>query len=311
MKHVFLVGCPRSGTTWLQILLAQHEQVATTRETHLFNGYLYQLDRCWRAFESHPDRVGLDTLLSEDEYYGLCSLFVQGVMNKIAASNPAATVVLEKTPSHVRYAPLILKLLPDAYFIHIVRDPRSVVSSLCAASRSWGGRWASRSVLSNARIWCADVTKGREIGRLTERYREVRYEDLLGQDGADALYRLCAWLDLPGGPEFAAAALETCKITRLRDGGKDVRAYESVKPRESVFFRKGTTDAWKQDLAPRDIAVIEYAAEALMHEYGYPAYRGTNGKRPARVVIRDLIDKVEWQVRKRTDTAFEKLRAVW
>lgn len=182
MKHVFLVGCPRSGTTWLQILLAQHSQVATARETHLFNGYLHQLDRCWKTFKSHPDRVGLDTLLTEEEYYGLCSLFAQGVMKKIAASNPGATVVLEKTPSHVRFAPLILKMVPDAYFVHIVRDPRSVVSSLCAASRSWGGKWASRSVLSNARLWCSDVTRGREIARLTDRFREVRYEDLRGQN---------------------------------------------------------------------------------------------------------------------------------
>lgn len=310
MKHVFLVGCPRSGTTWLQILLAQHGQVATGRETHLFSGYLNQLDRRWRFFQSLPDRVGLKMLFSEDEYYSLCSVFVQGVMNKIAATNASATVVLEKTPNHVRFAPLILKVVPDAYFIHIVRDPRSVVSSLCAASRSWGKRWASSNVLSNARIWCSDVTLGHEISQLTERFREVRYEDLSGSQGADVLGRLYAWLGLPAGPELAAAALEACEITRLREGGKEVRAYESVKPQDSVFFRKGMTDGWKQELAPKDIEVIEYAAGALMHEYGYSPYRPTKGKRPFRVVVGDLIDRVESGVRRRTKTTFEKLRAV-
>src|SRR5215469_4920410 len=39
-KYVLIVGCPRSGTSWLQRLLSQHPQVATTQETHLFSEYL-------------------------------------------------------------------------------------------------------------------------------------------------------------------------------------------------------------------------------------------------------------------------------
>ena len=310
MKYVFLVGCPRSGTTWLQVLLAQHGQVATARETHLFNGYLKHLDRWWRFFESQPDNVGLKVLFSPDEYYKLCSLFVHGVMQKIAASNPTATVVLEKTPNHVRYAPLILKLVPDAYFIHIVRDPRSVVSSLCAAGRSWGASWASRSTLSNARLWCQDVTRGRAIGGLTDRFREVRYEDLRGTRGTDVLHDLYTWLELPGDRQVASRALDACEITRLRDGGTGVRAFDSVKPRDPVFFRKGATDGWKQDLSPRDIRVVEYAAEALMQEYGYLPDQTTRGQRPLRVAVRDFIDRVESQVRRHTDATFRKLRAV-
>lgn len=308
MKHVFLVGCPRSGTTWLQVLLAQHPQVATARETHLFNGYLKHLDRWWKVWKAHPDHVGLAELFSEAEYYELCSRFVKGVMDKIYASNPAATVVLEKTPNHVRHGPLIVKLLPQAYFIHIVRDPRGTVNSLCAAGRSWGGSWASRSVLSNARMWCADVARGREIARLTERYREVRYEDLRGPQGAEVLQGLCEWLDLPGGAEAAARALETCDISRLRSGGHGVRAYESIRPGSAAFFRSGTSDSWKQDLTPHEIEVIEYTACDLMREYGYTPYRRANHRRPFRVSIRDLVDKVEWRVRSRTEAAFRKLR---
>jgi hypothetical protein len=307
---VFLVGCPRSGTTWLQLLLAQHGRIATARETHLFNGYLRQVDWSWNYFRSQQDRVGLHTLLSEDEYYGLLSLFVRGAMDKIAQSNPSASVVLEKTPNHVRHAPLILKVLPEAYFIHLVRDPRSVVSSLCAASRSWGGRWASPNVLSNARLWRDDVTRGHAISELTTRFREIRYEDLLGGEGAGVLHGLFEWLDLPSDPEFAGRALANCEISRLRDGGTGVRAFEAVRPRDSVFFRSGTTDAWKQDVAPQDIDIIEYAAGDLMQQYGYQPHRASNGKRPFRVRVRDVVDRIESRVRMHTDATFQRLRAV-
>jgi hypothetical protein len=37
---VFLIGCPRSGTTWLQRLLASHPQVRTVQETFLFPRYI-------------------------------------------------------------------------------------------------------------------------------------------------------------------------------------------------------------------------------------------------------------------------------
>jgi hypothetical protein len=310
VKHVFLVGCPRSGTTWLQLLLAQHGQIATARETHLFNAYLRQVDWSWNFYRSRQDRVGLHTLLSEDEYYGLWSLFVRGAMDKIAASNPAATVVLEKTPNHVRHAPLILKVLPDAHFIHLVRDPRSVVSSLCAASRSWGGRWASNDVLSNARLWREDVTRGRAIAQLTTRFREIRYEDLRATGGADVLHGLFDWLGLPSDREFAARALATCEISKLREGGEGIRAFDSIRPRDAVFFRSGTTDTWRQDVAPHDIAVIEYAAGELMQEFGYQPHRVGNGKRPFRVRVRDLVDRIESRVRLHTDATFQRLRAV-
>lgn len=45
MKHVFVVGSPRSGTTLVQLLLAQHLEIATVQETHLFKRYVAGLVR--------------------------------------------------------------------------------------------------------------------------------------------------------------------------------------------------------------------------------------------------------------------------
>jgi len=310
VKHVFLVGCPRSGTSWLQLLLAQHPEVATTQETHLFNRYLSPLHQQWERFKAAKVPLGGRLILSDDEFAGLSADFARKVLQRIADTNPSATVVLEKTPDHVRHAELILRLLPDAYFIHLIRDPRSVVSSLCAAGRSWGHRWAPRSVVPAANGWCRDVSLGRRIAQLTDRYTEVRYEDLSGERGAAVLDALLTWLGLPANDEFSARALAACQIDHLRQGGEGVRGYESLK-RHARFFRKGTATGWKDDLSPKEVRVVEYLAGDLMQALEYqreiPAAKDS---KPMRITVRNALDAVERYVRRGMDLAFEKIRSV-
>ena len=47
LKHVFIVGCPRSGSTWTTFLMSHHPQVATFQHAKVFD-YLAWMDRWWR-----------------------------------------------------------------------------------------------------------------------------------------------------------------------------------------------------------------------------------------------------------------------
>jgi len=310
MKHVLIVGCPRSGTSWLQLLLAQHPGVATTQETHLFHGYLSHLERSWQRYPTVDPNVGMSRLLSDDEFYGLCADFAKAVLQRIADGNKDAEVVLEKTPGHIRHGPFILRLVPDAYFLHVVRDPRSVVSSLRAAAQSWASQWASTDVVRNARLWRADVTLGRELGRLTSRYREVRYEDLLGDTGPELLEALFAWLELPADRAFARAALAACQIDRIRGGGEGIRAYDSLRRVQPDFFRKGQANGWQEDLSPGAIRVIEYINRDLMQHYGYSlaSAGATHSRKPFRLAVNEALFTLERRVRRHVDAAFNRLR---
>src|SRR5690348_9627165 len=120
MKYFFVVGCPRSGTTWLRVLLAQHPAVATTRETHLFDRYIVELQTAW-DHDLAAGTTGLQAALSGDQFTALCANFARGVMQRIEEATPGAKVLVEKTPAHVRHVPLILKLLPEVHFIHLIR----------------------------------------------------------------------------------------------------------------------------------------------------------------------------------------------
>ena len=198
------------------MLLSQHPKVATTPETHLFSAYLKHLGEAWERHKSLKRRIGMIELLSDDDFYQMCGAFAGRVFQKIAETNPGAEVVLEKTPDHVHYAPLILRLLPEAWFLHIIRDPRSVVSSLVAAAQSWGAGWWSSSIVDNALQWSSDVKLGRQIATLTPRYYEVRYEDLLGDAGPKTLQGIFAWLELPADLAFCQSALKACSIDQMR-----------------------------------------------------------------------------------------------
>ncbi|MEI9986698.1 MAG: sulfotransferase [Aliidongia sp.] len=145
MKTVFLVGCPRSGTTWLQIILGSHPGIATVRETHLFDRYLADI---YARYESEAQKIGKDglrILLGEDKLDRLCRNFADGVLAEIAATKPGCSVVLEKTASQIWSTQLMRRLYPEAYFLHIVRDPRAVAASMLAYAReSWANEGEPR-----------------------------------------------------------------------------------------------------------------------------------------------------------------------
>lgn len=311
MTYAFVVGCPRSGTTWLQMLLGQHPKVATTQETHLFNSYIAPLQDAWKAHASTPRHIGLQAALTAEEFDGLCADFARRALSRIAKTGNDSSVVLEKTPAHIRGVPLIVKLLPEARFIHLVRDPRAVVASLCAAGRSWGHNWASTDPVVNARLWVSDVSAGRNIPSVTEHHYTIKYEDLLGDGGWQTLQALLEWLGLDADDDFCRHTLESCTIERLRHGCKALKAGATISGSDPAgFYRKGKADSWSSELSRRDVRVIEFITGALMREYGYVGTTDLAGgtRKPLRLKLRELVDGLEWRSSRTIARTFERAR---
>lgn len=293
LRKVFVVGCPRSGTTWLQLLLAQHSEVQTARETYVFRRYLAGLERGWdwdnEGGMAKREPVGLAPLLEEEAFWGWARGLSDLVFATIRGDADDVTTVVEKTPAHVLDWPLILRLYPDALFLHLIRDPRSVVSSLIHASRSWGEGWASQSPVDGARTWKRFVARGREIAGATSNYREVIYERLL-EDTPGELGAILEWLALPHDEETCVSIAEACRIDRLRSRStKAVIPWSAKAP--SGFFRKGKSDSWRDELSHGQLRTIEYIAGDLMTAYGYA--RVTHSKR--RSVRHCLREGLEWR----------------
>ncbi|MBK1726997.1 sulfotransferase family protein [Halorhodospira neutriphila] len=261
-RYAFIVGAPRSGTTWLQLMLARYPGVDTCQETHLFNGFLAPLHRAWRHYEGNRRGVGLQAAIPYERFVGLQRELALAVLDAIGEG----PVILEKTPAHVRVAEEIVQILPEARFIHLVRDPRAVTASLMAAGKDWGGHWASTKAASNAKRWHADVASGVAIQGLTEHYLELRYETLL-EAPEESLHRAAEWLGLSPAPGLSTRIARESRIDKLK-GGQSSAPWDLSREPEA-FFRKGEARGWQEELNARELAVVEALASPLMEELGY------------------------------------------
>lgn len=214
-------------------------------------------------------------LLSEDEFYAVCRQAVSTIYGRIASNKPEADVVADKTPENARQGEFILKVFPDAYFLHIVRDPRAVTSSVMAAARSWVNGFPPE-VWNAARMWRHDATKAREIGHRAENYLEVRYESLKA-NAPEELQRIFSWLGLSSDRALCEKAVESSRLDRMKEMTSGVTG----------FVRKGETDSWRGDLSPDDVRVVEYIAGDLMDELGYRREFTPPGGKPFTLVFAD------------------------
>ncbi|MCW3054792.1 MAG: sulfotransferase family protein [Chthonomonadales bacterium] len=213
-RHLFLVGCPRSGTTLLQSLLAAHSQICSFPETHFFlrtiagRAWARRLGLAARSSTTHyaqmtelighPDliaRLPPRTLLLRQYARAFSSALDE------AARRQGRTIWLEKTPGHLHHIREISETVPDAAFIHIVRNAPDVVASLYEVTHKhpevWGGERTMDQCLER---WQQDVTISARY-RLAPDHCVVRYEHLLDHP-TPLLENLCTFAGVPFEPSM-------------------------------------------------------------------------------------------------------------
>mgnify|MGYP006278674753 CR=1 FL=1 len=283
---VFILGAPRSGTTWTQLLLSQHPEVTTCPESHLLDGYLAPLhDRV--RWERDRDMTGLTSVLAPGEVDDLLHGFAESVLESITSRSSAGTrVFVEKTPQNALYPDLLAEHFPDANFLHVIRDPRDVVASLLAASRTWASEWAPSGPVGAANLWVRHVRGVRRLRHDARSYREIRFEDLKTDTEAE-LAKLHEWLDLPSDAAGRRGTVQACGLDRLRRAPEEFEALpEKVHRNAARFFRKG--ESKKRALTASERGAVERIADKYMEELGY----GRTGDGRARGAMRVLASRV-------------------
>ncbi len=307
-KNLFVFGSPRSGTTWIQLLLDQHEAVVTAPETQIFSFYLSRFRSQWQEEingEQHNAQGGggLSQLLNEEEFRQLCRLNASFVLDRIAARDPEATVVVEKSPMHAVHAGFIHSIFPEAYFLHVLRDPRDTVASLLSAGRSWGRHWAPSHPVDAARMWRRHVVKGREIAGTEARYMEVRYEHLKRQP-EQTLGGVLSWLGLSADEHDVARFVEACRLQRLQKTEEKSAANWPMPSRKvpAGFFRKGEVGGWRSDLTAAEARIVEAIAGSIMEDAGYERQMNGGTRATARIRLHDTLSRVresvDWQLQR-------------
>ena len=144
---LFIIGSGRSGTTWLQTMLGEHPNVATTTEMSTFHGYVGPMMRTWdrekKNYEEHVEKQeniesdegmigGLSVLWSESEFLDFVEHFLEITYDKYLHKNPRATHILEKDQRISLFVDIVNRFHKDAKFIHLLRDGRDVACSRLA-----------------------------------------------------------------------------------------------------------------------------------------------------------------------------------
>ena len=295
-RLVFLVGASRSGTTWLQRLLTNSPEAASAFETHLFSGYLRSSLEKWQSWCEIDHVMGLHRLISAEEYFVSIRDCAASILAKVTKEKPDARFIIEKTPAHSAFAREILDMFPDAMFIHLVRDPRAVVSSLLAASRTWASDIKGISTAEACEIWTRSVEGSRAIRDMTPNYYEVKYEVVLAE-GAKAFAEIANWVGLSLTADECKSIIERNAFDRMKAEGDS--SGDAVGKLPDSFFRSGTTSAWKKDLSVAQVAMIENMAGPLMQQFGYvPETTGHLAKAEGAAMLAGafLRQRVKWRL---------------
>lgn len=287
-----VVGSPRSGTTMLRLMLDSHPQLAIPPETAFLplarelTGSGSELrERFFAAVVGFPASApGWDDFQIPREQFraGLQEIRPFSVaagfrlFYRLYASRSGKTRWGDKTPLYCRQLLLIDELLPEAHFIHLVRDGRDAAVSLRE-------RWFSpgAEIEIQAAHWRDNVAAARRDGPRCRHFLEVRFEDLVREPEA-ILRRICRFIALDYHPEmlrFAERAPQRLAEhrTRYRADGSVLVSHEE-RLRQQAQVRNPPDVArigiWRQLLPAEEALRFEAIAGELLAHYGYPLLHG-------------------------------------
>jgi hypothetical protein len=272
-RPIFVLGCPRSGTTLLQLMLHAHPRIAIPPETR------FLLD-CYRARNSFGDlrveanRRALARAITGQRrtlFYDL-GLDAKEIEEEIAAGPPTLGSALgivfrayarrfgkprwgDKRPGYVEYIPALLRLFPDAQLVHLIRDGRECVGSLKQMP------WFTQDSYAAIATWIDAIDAGRRAARrlCPGSFFELQYERLVADPGGQ-LTRLCEFL----GEEYHPAMAKPHKLARV---AVPERARWHDRTRQAVTTAR--SGSWRERLEPWELSLCEAVMGSRLASLGY------------------------------------------
>lgn len=254
IEQVFILGAPRSGTTFLSSLL-ENTRYGVPVETHFITKYYKKLDRYGDLAKPANFRRLLGDILVErpiqqwrlgldiDEfYYSLDGDYrYANIVDRLVLRREALKGYRawgDKTPHYLGNVGILYTLFPDAKYIYIVRDGRDVALSLLQKN------WGPNNVMRCAEYWTGLNEQAETLDRIRERGNlwELSYEGLIEETEPhiDRVYG------------FLGESIDEATKTRL------------------VRSVKGSNyNKWKTRMTTDQIRTFESVAGATLKRFGY------------------------------------------
>jgi hypothetical protein len=238
-QPIFLVGAERSGTTLLRLMLDHHPRIAFHSEFEFVVDYFQ--DHNYPLLDDYYEHLAIDRLFQSSNFTIDPNLSYPQLVNSFLVQKR------ENTGKHLvgatvhRHFDRLLKIWPDAKFIHLIRDGRDVARS--CMNMNWGGNiWtASDRWIEVEQLWSQLKTT-----ISPDRYIEVRYETLITETET-TLTDVC---------NFMGTNYESTMLSYAQTSTYDL-------PNPALLFQ------WQDKLSRQDIQLIEAKIGSLLLKYDY------------------------------------------
>ena len=275
---VFIVGKGRSGTTLLQSLLNSHPSVIAPPESKFivihasrfgkkakwtrsdifsFVNVLYT-ELFFVEFWKLDKQKLTDSLLAAIDYldYSLACKIVYYAMH---GEKKSIVLLSDKNPFYSIFIPTLLRIFPDARFIHLVRNPSDNISSTLRAFKLKNTIYMSLQWIMFNKI----IESNKQS--LPERYFTLRYEDMVSNVKA-VMESVCEFLQIQFSGEMTDINRTEIKDTYLNE---KMAMGENKKSMLEPISTKNI-GKWKKELNAEDISIVEsITANYAFKKYGY------------------------------------------
>lgn len=258
-EPIFIIGCPRSGTTLLRVILDSHPNICSGPETNIieelnrFNG---KINKNWDKLQIYG--------INKNEYYTKLSEVFSTFQEKYIQQKKKKRWA-EKTPDNIFYVDFINNLFPKCQFINVIRDGRDVVCS-------FKERWGRKTILHALKTWnrSIDLTMKYRKEFDKKRYFEVRYEDLV-LDSEDYTKKIMLFL----GEDWSPKLLEHQKqkhdyyLKPVNKKEKNVREKNPMRHSPSKPIFTSSVGKWKKNLNFIERLVVNSKLKNNLTKLGY------------------------------------------
>ncbi len=272
-RPVFIMGCHRSGTNLL------YDTLLSAGGFAVYRGYLPIYEILIPRFGSLENprnrqkivetwlqskgfrRAGLEAGPLSSKLRTECRNggdIKRIVMDEIAQSQGVQRWAIYDPDSVLNMA-RIMRDMPDALFVHIIRDGRDIALSLMkmGAFRPFPWSQRPRGLLETALYWDWTVHKGRQYGRqIPGDYIEIHYEELVTESRA-ALARLGDFLD----HDLDYDRIQKAGLGRLRESNSSFRGDEKE--------MQNPVNRWREKLSHQQVVALEALIGRSLEEFGY------------------------------------------
>lgn len=277
-----MVGCPRSGTSWVRNILNGHPQVHCGPESHLcpvVHEALHDPRSGWfevmQRFDSYSHRqVGPHRWIDRDKMQQLVEWAAASGDEPLTAADDlvaavfqhyavrrrlgAETVLVEKTPNHIFHADRLLARFAGSVVIEVRRDGRDVCVSL--ERRAQRVAWPPAERSAQIAMWTNAVSHGLRLSAdpaFAGRWYVLHYEELIA-DRHGAIARLFDVLGLDAPFDLVRSIAESNDISRQAIVG------------DGEHVRKGIVGDWQNHFTVDDARLFEQLAGPVFAAAGYP-----------------------------------------